>query len=118
MELGAAAVPRLVLEPGEQPVGEAAAAVVLGGDEVVDVEVAAPGEVLVDAEAGDGGGLLGAVVEGADQPVAGGRWRSSTWLDERLGAPEPRPELQQRARGEVGLAGAEFANGHRHARHA
>ncbi len=67
MELGAPAAARLVLQPGEQAVGQAAAAVALGGDEVVDVEVLAPGEELVDAEAGDGRGLL---VVDANAPIS------------------------------------------------
>ena len=70
VELGAPAVARLVLEPGEQAVRQAAAAVAVGGDEVVDVEVLAPGEELVDAEARDRGGFRVAVLEGADQAVA------------------------------------------------
>ena len=87
VELRAAAAPRLVLQPREQAVGEAAAAVRLGGDEVVDVEVAAPGEELVDAEARDGGGLLGAVLERAERAGSRpARRRSSTLPDERLGA--------------------------------
>ena len=73
MELRAAGLPRLLLEPGEQAVRVALPAVRRGGDEVVDVEVLAPGEELVDAEAGDGGGLLVAVVEDADEPVAAAR---------------------------------------------
>ena len=111
MELGAPAVPRLLLQPGEQPVGEAAAAGALGGHEVVDVEVLPPREVLVDAEAGDGGGLLGAVFDGADEPVAG-RPLALDLARERLRAPVVRAQLQQRARGEVGLAGAELTDGH------
>src|SRR4051812_48662460 len=133
MELGAPAVPRLVLQPREQPVGEAAAAGALGGHEVVDVHVLPPREVLVDTEAGHGGGLLGAVLEGADQPVAGGplalgglagggppapRGGAGGPLalvdlaGEGLRAPVVRAQLEQRTGGEVGLAGAELADGH------
>src|SRR3954449_2152669 len=112
MELGAPAVPRLLLQPGEQPVREAAAAGVLGGHEVVDVEVLPPREVLVDAEAGDSRGHLGAVLEGADQPVAGGPLALVDLAGERLRAAVVRAQLEQRAGGEVGLAGAELADGH------
>ena len=55
---------------------------------------------------------LGAVLEGADQAVAGRPLALVDLADERLRAPVVRPQLQQRARGEVGLAGAELADGH------
>ena len=88
VELRAAGLPRLLLEPREQPVGVALAAVRRGGDEVVDVEVLLPGEELVDAEARDRGGLLVAVGEDADQPVAARRWRSA-WRTSAASLPSP-----------------------------
>src|SRR4051795_7021738 len=68
--LGAARPPRLGLQPGEEPVGVAAPAVRLRGDEVVDVEVPAPGEELADAEAGHGGPPPLALVAPPGEPVA------------------------------------------------
>src|SRR4051812_34713433 len=93
VELGAAAGPRLVLEPGEQAVGVAAAAGGFGGDEVVDVQVLAPREELVDAEARHGGGLRVAVREGADQPVARRSEALVDPADELLRAPVVRAQL-------------------------
>ena len=93
-------------------VGGATAAVALGGDEVVDVEVVAPGEHLVDAEARHRGGLLGAVLERAGEPVTGRHAGARRSPDERLRAGVVPPQLEQGASGEVGLAGAELADDH------
>jgi hypothetical protein len=68
-----------------------------------------PREELVDAEARDGGGLLGAVLEGADQPVAGRPLALVDLAGRAPRAPVVRAQLEQGSGGEEGLAGAELA---------
>src|SRR4051794_28976273 len=112
VQLGAARPARLGLQPGKEPVGVAAPAVPLRGDEVVDVEVPAPGEELADAEAGHGGRLPLVLVERPGEPGARRALALVDLADERLRAPERGPQLEQRAGGEGGLAASELADGH------
>jgi hypothetical protein len=70
VQLGAARPARLGLEPAHERRAVPAAAAVGAGDEVVDVEVPPPREVLADPEAGGGRGLRLAVLEGGHDAVA------------------------------------------------
>ncbi len=65
-----------------------------GGDEVVDVEEAAPREALADAEARDRGGVLVAGLERRDESVAR-RTLGVDAVDEPRRGAEVRAELEQ-----------------------
>lgn len=86
VQLMAAAAPGLLMEPAHQPIGMAAPAQRRPGDQVVDVEEPPPREALADEEAGRGGGILLAGLEGGDQAVAI-RSLSLDLCDERIGRP-------------------------------
>src|SRR5687768_17701629 len=66
----AALAGRLLRDPGQEPAGVPAATGRGHGGEVVDVQEAAPGEVVAQAEARDGTRLVDPGLEGGDDPVA------------------------------------------------
>ena len=67
VQLVAARAARLDAEPAHERAAVAAAAALGPGDEVVDVQVAPPREVLGEPEAGDAGRVVLALVEGGDR---------------------------------------------------
>src|SRR4051794_39816692 len=103
MQLLAAGAARLLRQPAHERGAVPAPAAVRAGDEVVDVEVAAPREVLLDAEAGDGRRVVLAGLEGADEAIAGGALAVGE-RGERLGRRALRAQLQQGAGGAQRLA--------------
>src|SRR4051794_41531596 len=103
MQLLAARAARLLRKPAHERSAVPAPAPVGPRDEVVDVEVAAPREVLLDAEAGDGGRIVLAGLEGADEAVAGGALAVGE-RGERLGRRALRAQLEQGTGGAERLA--------------
>ena len=84
---------------GANPVHEggtvALATVVLTGDDVVDIEVVAPGQVVPLAEADDPSRVLVALLERGDQPVTLGPLLVDP-VDELLAAADAAAEVEDR----------------------
>src|SRR4051812_23887595 len=102
VELVASEALGLGLEPPEDRVGMAAHAVAAARDEVVDIERAAPREVLDEPEAGDRDGIGIVVLEGGDEAVA---LRALDLVDtahEGVGIGPGRAQLEQRRRRQRG----------------
>lgn len=93
----------------QKPCGVAFIAALGDGNDVVDEDVAAAGEVAGFAEAADGHGVVFAFFEDADEPVAGGPLYVVDLFDETLYVGQERAQGAEGGKGGGGFFGGDFA---------